>query len=164
MLLLRFTKKRSLSTAGEKSPIKRCIKRGRFSSRLSSDEETETGDKSDSSTYTPSKPHPIAIPQPIPPHSTGIEEDTSGNSMIGFVGGRFRTAVIYEQQDWKGEIIQKKELNVLDIAILCKTITHCYRFLCRLSVSFSAAYGADTPTLVFTLLIWGWQHYYDHLQ
>ncbi|KAL8976150.1 MAG: hypothetical protein Q9205_007788 [Flavoplaca limonia] len=41
---LRSTKKRSLATPSEKSQVKG-IKRGRFSSRLSSDEETETGDK-----------------------------------------------------------------------------------------------------------------------
>lgn len=40
-------------------------------------------------------------------------------------------------------------LSVLGIAILCKTVTHRYRLLCRLSTPFPAACGADLPTLVF---------------
>ena len=40
-------------------------------------------------------------------------------------------------------------LSVLGVAILCTTVTHCYRFLCRLSIPFPAACGSDVPTLVF---------------
>lgn len=90
---LRSTKKQSLSTASKKSQVKG-TKRGRFSSRLSSDEEKETGDKSDSSTYTPSTPHPIATLRPTPSYSTGLKGDISDDSVTGFIGGRSRTAVI----------------------------------------------------------------------
>ena len=40
-------------------------------------------------------------------------------------------------------------LSVLAIAILCKTVTHCYRFLYRRSVSAPAVYGSNVLTLVF---------------
>ncbi|KAI4196203.1 MAG: hypothetical protein LQ350_006696 [Teloschistes chrysophthalmus] len=110
---LRSTKKRSLSTAGEKSQVKG-IERGRLSSWLSSDEETETGDESDSSTYipctpsTPSTSHAIAFPRPTSSYSTGLKGDLSGDDGVpGFVGGRSRTAVIYEQQGWEEEITRK---------------------------------------------------------
>lgn len=96
--LPRYTKKRPLSTAGRKSQVKRRIERGRFSLRLSSDEETETGNKSDSSTYIPSIPRPITIPRPILSYLSGLAGNISDNSIAGFVGGRSRTAVIYEQQ------------------------------------------------------------------
>ena len=98
--LLYSTRKRSLSTAGEKSHARRRIKCCRFSSPLSSDEETETGAESDSSSYTPSKPHHSSRP-------TGLE-DTSDTGKIGFAGGQCRTAVIYKQQSWKGEIIKER--------------------------------------------------------
>ena len=40
-------------------------------------------------------------------------------------------------------------LSVLGIVILCKAVTHCYRFLCPLSIPFPAACGSDVPTPVF---------------
>lgn len=56
--------KRSASTTGEKPQVKRRIKSGHFLSRLSSDEETETGDESDSSFHTPFKCQPTSNLQP----------------------------------------------------------------------------------------------------
>lgn len=59
---LRPTKKRLLCRVGEKPNKKRCIKRHPFSSRLSSDADMGTGDESDISSYTPSKPRHISKP------------------------------------------------------------------------------------------------------
>lgn len=71
--------------------MQRRIKRGRFSSLLSSDEETETGDESDISSYTPSRPHHTSNAQPTSSHSTGLEADTSDDGEREFTGGRSRT-------------------------------------------------------------------------
>lgn len=61
---LRATKKRSLPAAGEKLSQKCDIKYRRFSSPLSSDEETEeTGDESDISSYAPTKPQRTISPR-----------------------------------------------------------------------------------------------------
>ncbi|KAL9594962.1 MAG: hypothetical protein Q9179_005168, partial [Wetmoreana sp. 5 TL-2023] len=59
---LRPTKKRGRSTAGKKLPLKRRVKRHRFSSPFSSDEETETGAESDTSSYAPAKTIPHLKP------------------------------------------------------------------------------------------------------
>lgn len=93
MPLLRFTKKRSLPTTKGHLQMQRRIKRGRFLSPLSN-EESETGDESDSRSYTPSRPHHTSSAQPTSSHSTGLEGDT--NDEIEFTGGRSRTGVIYE--------------------------------------------------------------------
>ena len=58
------TKKRSLCGVEEKPRKIRRTKRHLFSSRLYSDAETGTGDESDISSYTPSKPCHVSKPRP----------------------------------------------------------------------------------------------------
>ena len=93
--------------------MKRRIKRRHFSSRLSSDEQTETGDESDISSYTPIKPHHrLNLSSSF--HSTDFDEDASDDAMkckdeqpnellIS------RTAVVYEQQRWEGKIVDERD-------------------------------------------------------
>lgn len=61
-LLLRFTKKRPLSSGKKKPRVKRRVKRRRFSSSFSSDEATATENESDISSYTSFRP---LIPQDL---------------------------------------------------------------------------------------------------
>lgn len=98
-------KKRSLCRAATKP----CIKRRRFSSQPSSDEESETGDESDYGSYIPSQTHHILKPQ-HPSHLTSLRSDTSDRAM-DLAGGRSRTAVIYEQRSWEGEIVQERYIK-----------------------------------------------------
>lgn len=94
MPFLRSTKKRSLPTVDGKPQVQRHIKRGRYSSPLSHGE-TETGDESDISSYTPLRPHHTSSAQLSSSHSTGLEEDTSDG--MEFTGAQSRAVVIYEQ-------------------------------------------------------------------
>ncbi len=116
MLLLRSAKKRSLATAQEKSHWKRRIKRRRFSSPLSSDEETETQDESDISSYAPTKPHDASTPRPTSSHLIILKGDARDSTMelVGKQSNRrptSRMAVIYEQQRWEGEIIDERHVK-----------------------------------------------------
>ena len=104
------TKKRSLCGVGEKPRKKRRTKRHLFSSRLYSDAETETGDESDISSYTPSKPYHISKPRPTSP-LISLQGDASNNGVMDLVGGGSQMAVIYEQQSWKGEIVQERDVK-----------------------------------------------------
>lgn len=105
-----YKKKRSLSSAGEKLRLKR-IKRRPFSSRLSSDEQTETGDDSDISSYTPfnlQRPNPLSYLS----HSIDFDEHASDDSAMKCTDerrSRSRTAVIYEQRRWKGFIVDERD-------------------------------------------------------
>ncbi|KAK3170880.1 hypothetical protein OEA41_002964 [Lepraria neglecta] len=105
------TKKRSLCTAGEKPQVKCRIECGRFSSWLSSDEETETGDESDSSSYTPSELHHVSTPRPNSSRSTGVEGDTSSDGKMKLTDGQSQMVVAYKQQSWKGEIIEERNIQ-----------------------------------------------------
>ena len=106
--LLQSTKKRYRSLAHEKSFRQRGIKRHRFSSPFSSDLETETGEESDYSIYTPSKGHDVFKLRPASSKSISREEDTIEYDKIEIAGKRSRMAVIYEQQSWEGEIIDER--------------------------------------------------------
>jgi len=114
--LLRSKKKRFQSIVGRRAPFECRIKRRRFSSPLSSDEKTETGDESDISTYTPPKPHHISTRRPTASHLTGLKGDPGNDSTI-MVSGQSkrgptsRMAVIYEQQCWEGEIIDERHVK-----------------------------------------------------
>lgn len=105
------TKKRSLCRVGVKPHEKRPIKYYPFSSRLSSDAETGTGDESDISSYTPTKSRHISKPRPISSHLTSLEGDTSDDGAINLAGRRSRMTVIYEQQSWKGKIVQERDVK-----------------------------------------------------
>ena len=105
------TKKRSLCRVGEKPHEKHRIKRHPFSSRLSSDAETGTGDESDISSYTPLKTRHISKSRPISSHLTSLEGDTSDDGAMDLAGGRSRMTVIYEQQSWKGKIVQERNVK-----------------------------------------------------
>lgn len=105
------TKKRSLCGIGEKPRKKRRTKRHLFSSRLYSDVETGTSDESDISSYTPSKPCHISKPRPTSSHLTSLQGDTSDDGVMDLVGGGSQMAVIYEQQSWKGEIVQERDVK-----------------------------------------------------
>jgi len=100
--LLRSTKKRFLSIVRRRAPLERRIKRRRFSLPLSSDEKIETGDESDISTYTPSKPYYILIRRLTTSYLTGLKEDLGNDSTIEIVSKRLnrgpasRIAIIYE--------------------------------------------------------------------
>jgi len=115
--LRRSTKKRFQSIVGRRAPLERRIKRRRFSSPLSSDEKTETGDESDISTYAPSKPHHVSTRRPTASHLTGLKEDTGNDSTMEMVseqpnrGSTSRMAVIYEQQCWEGEVIEERHVK-----------------------------------------------------
>ena len=63
----------------------------------------------------------------------------------------------------KANIAVGCSLSVLDIAILCKTGTYCYRLLCRLLASFPAACGVAYLRVRFRS-IWDRQHYCDRSQ
>lgn len=110
---MRSTKKKCRSGAGEEPPLKRRIKCRRFSSPLSSDEETETGDESDFSSYAPTPP-PDLLGRPI--LSGGLGGDTSDNRGME-IGVQLKSpqvspmAVNYEQQGWAGEIVDEKEVK-----------------------------------------------------
>ena len=108
---LRPTKKRLLCRVGEKPDEKRRIKRHLFSSRLSSDAEMETGDESDISSNTPSKPRHISKPRPTSSHLTSLQRDTSNDGAIDFASGGSQMAVIYKQQSWKDEIVQERDVK-----------------------------------------------------
>ncbi|MCJ1473158.1 hypothetical protein MMC13_001809 [Lambiella insularis] len=111
------TKKRCLSAAEKKSSSKRLIKRRRFSSPLSSDEETETRDESDTTSYIPRKPHHILTRGPTPSHPTGLDGGISNHNALDVASGELdrrlvsRTAVIYEQQSWEREIIHERDVK-----------------------------------------------------
>ena len=115
--LPRSTKKRCLSGAKKKPSSKRLIKRRRFSSPLFLDEETEERDESDTTNYAPRKPHHISILAPSPSHSTGLDGGISDDDMLDFAGRQpdrrlaSRTAVVYEQQSWEGEIIEERDVK-----------------------------------------------------
>ena len=115
--LLRSTKKRCLSATEKKPPLKRLIKRRRFSSPLSSDEETETWDKSSTTSYAPFKPHHTLTLRPTPSHSTGLKGGISNHNALDFAGGQSdrrlasQTTVILEQQSWEGEIITERDVK-----------------------------------------------------
>lgn len=105
------TEKRSLCRVGEKPRKKRRTKRHLFSSRLYLDAETRTGDESDISSYTPSKPCYVSKPRPTSSHMTSLQGDTSDDGVMDLVGGGSQMAVIYEQQSWKGEIVQERDVK-----------------------------------------------------
>ena len=107
--LLRPTKKRHRPSAREKSFRKRGTKRHRFSSPFSSDLETDTGEESDYSIYTPSKGHDVFKIRPASSQSISLNGDASEDSKMETAGERSETAVIYEQQSWEGEIIDERD-------------------------------------------------------
>ena len=92
--LLRSAKKRPLSFAKEKPRVKRRVKRRRFSSPLSSDEKSATGDESDISSYRSSRPHHSSNPRPTSSHSIGFGGDTSDDGKMESGGERSRMAII----------------------------------------------------------------------
>ena len=112
--LLGPMKKRSQPAAEEKLPVKCDIKHCCFSLPLSSDKETE--EESDCSSYAPTKPYHTISSQSTLPHSTDLREHTSDNSEMK-LGGQLKCsqtseiAVIYEQQCWKEEIINKRDMK-----------------------------------------------------
>ena len=110
-LLLRFTKKRPLSSAKKKCRVKRRVKRHRFSSPFSSDEDTATGDESNISSYIFSKPHCLSRPRLTSSDSTGFEGDTCDDGQMKTVGERSRMTVVYEQQSWEGEIVDERDMK-----------------------------------------------------
>ena len=110
-LLLRSTKKRPLSSTKEKPCVRRRVKRRRFSSPFSSDEDTATGDESDISSYASSRPYRPLTPRPISFDSTGFEGDTCDDGKMEAVGERSCMAVIYEQQSWNGEIVDVRDMK-----------------------------------------------------
>ena len=112
--LPRPTKRRLGPVAEEKLPTKRSAKRHRFSSPLSSNEESEEiGGESDISSYTPTDPHRTRLPRPTS-YFTGFGGDTSDDSKMAEsrqsgLTHASRMAVIYKQQSWEGEIIDEKD-------------------------------------------------------
>ena len=115
--LLHPAKKRRLSSGGKKLPSK-CVKRRRFSSRLSLDKGTEIEPEPDISSYAPAK---LCRTSTLPPASSpssllnGRERKLKpGNKRKctdATCGSLSRTAVIYEQQRWEGEILQERDIK-----------------------------------------------------
>ena len=64
------------------------------------------GEESDSSIYTPSKPHTISTSEPTPSHLTGREREAS-EDVLGFAGGRSQTAVITSSRFGKEKLSKK---------------------------------------------------------
>lgn len=93
-LLLRFTKKRPLFSAKKKCRVKRRVKRHRFSSSFSSDEDTATENESDISSYISFRSHRLSRPRSTSSHSIGFEGDTCDDGQIETVDERSRMTVI----------------------------------------------------------------------
>ena len=117
-VLPRPAKKRRRSAAGKKPPLKRRVKRRRFSSPLSSAEETEKGAESDTSSYAPAKQYRTSnLRPPSSPLSIGRERAPNPDDALKGVNERSkrrpfsRTAVVYEQQCWEGEILQERDVK-----------------------------------------------------
>ena len=117
--LIRRTIKRRRSAAEKKLPLKRRIKRHRFSSPFSSDGD-ETGSESDISSYAPVESYRIsnlASASSLLPLSLGREREPKSNKKrestdrIYRQHSHSRTAVIYEQQCWEGEILQERDMR-----------------------------------------------------
>ena len=104
-------RRKGLSSAKGNTRVKRCIKRCRSSLPLSADEDTATGDESDVSNYTSSRPHRPSRPRPTSSDSTGFKGDTCDDGKMKAVGERSRMAVIYEQQSWEGEILDERDMK-----------------------------------------------------
>lgn len=60
----------------------------------------------DNSSYTPSKAHQ---PRPTFSHLTSL--DTSNDDTMDLVGGGSQMVIIYKQQSWKDEIVQKRDVK-----------------------------------------------------
>ncbi|KAL8696688.1 MAG: hypothetical protein Q9201_007534 [Fulgogasparrea decipioides] len=116
--LLRPTKKRCQSVGEKKLPVKRRVKRRRFSSPLSSDEETETGTEPDISSYPPAKLYRISnLRSSSSPLPVGRERAPKPDDALEGANGKSkrrplsRTAVVYKQQCWEGEILQERDVK-----------------------------------------------------
>ena len=98
--LLRPTNKRYRPSARERSFRRRGTKRHRFSSPISSNLGTDTGEESDYSIYRPSKAHDVSRPRPASSYPINPNGNASEDRKMEDVGERSRMAVIYEQQSW----------------------------------------------------------------
>lgn len=112
--LLRSRKRRCFSAARDKPSLK-CRINVAFFSPLSSNEETETKYELDIGNYAPSNRHHILNPRFTPFYSTDLKRATSNNDTIELISGRSdrlplsRMPIIYEQQEWEGEIIAERD-------------------------------------------------------
>lgn len=108
-------KKRCRPVTGKKPSLKRCITHRHFSSPLLSDEETETEDESNISSYASIKSQHLSLSSPTPSHLTGFEGDTSDDDTMDFAdeqSDRRRSsqmAVVYKQQSWEEEIVDERK-------------------------------------------------------
>lgn len=114
--LLRPTKKRCRSAARKKLPLERHVKRHRYSSPLSCDEETETEPESDTSSYASELCRTSNLRPPSSSSlSIGREREPSADDALEGANRRSkrlsRTAVVYEQQCWEGEIMQERDVR-----------------------------------------------------
>lgn len=112
---LQSGRKRLFPANEQRPPLRRGVKRHRFSSQFpSSDEDTDTEDESDVSNYTPFKRRRPLKSHLASTHLTDIEVNIS-DSIDTDPGGHTRqssschTAVVYEQQRWHGEIIAERD-------------------------------------------------------
>jgi len=112
---LQSRKKRSFPANEQKPTLRRGAKRHRFSSPFSSSNEgTDTEDESDVSNYTFFKRH-----RPLKSHlastrltDIGVHINDSTDTELGGhtrQPSSCRTAVVYEQQRWEGEIIAERD-------------------------------------------------------
>lgn len=115
--LLHPPKKRRLSSAGEKFPLK-CVKRRRSSSRSFTDDRTEIEPELDISSYAPAKLCRTLILLPASsPFSllNGREKELNPSKRREGTKARCgllsRTANIYGQQHWEGEILQERDVK-----------------------------------------------------
>jgi hypothetical protein len=111
-----FPKERSQSSTQKDPFLKRRIKRRRFSSPASSNEETEIQDESTFSSCTPFKPYNISTTQSASSQAI-LAEDASKDDKMEFVNERqkrpstSRTTVIYERQSWEGEVVGERDVR-----------------------------------------------------
>ena len=118
--LTRRTRKRYRSAAEKKFPWKRRIKRHRFSSPFPSDEGDETGSESDISSYAPVESYRmsnLASASSLLALSLGREREPKSKNKLESTDkmcrqhSLSRTAVVYEQQCWEGEILQERDIR-----------------------------------------------------
>lgn len=82
--LINLAKKRCRPVTGKKPSLKRRITCRHFLSPLLSNEETETGNESNISSYESVKSQRLSLPPATPPHLTGFEGDTSDDGTMDF--------------------------------------------------------------------------------
>ena len=108
LFLLRFTKKKHRFSTREKSFRKRDTKRHRFSSSFSSNLKIDTNEKSNYNIYFSFKEHDVFKIRFVFFQSISFEKNAIKYDKMKIASERSRMTIIYEQQNWKKEIIDER--------------------------------------------------------